>query len=92
MKLAKRLQRLGTENAFTVLAKVNKLKAEGHDIISFSIGEPDFDTPRNIIDKCHEALDKGMTHYTASQGLLDFRKAVAEYVSKTGESASYLKK
>lgn len=83
MKLAKRLQRLGTENAFTVLAKVNKLKAEGHDIISFSIGEPDFDTPRNIIDKCHEALDKGMTHYTASQGLLDFRKAVAEYVSKT---------
>lgn len=83
MKIAKRMQRLGTENAFTVLAKVNKLRAEGHDIISFSIGEPDFDTPRNIIDKCHEALDKGMTHYTGSQGLPDFRKAVAEYISRT---------
>ena len=45
MKLADRLNYLGTENAFEVLAEVNKLKAEGRDIISFAIGEPDFDTP-----------------------------------------------
>lgn len=83
MKLAKRLERLGTENAFTILAKVNKLKAEGKDIITFSIGEPDFDTPRNIIDKAHEALDKGMTHYTPAAGMMDFRKAIAEYISRT---------
>lgn len=83
MKLAERIKRLGTENAFTTLAKINKLRAEGKDIISFSIGEPDFDTPRNIIDKCHEALDKGMTHYTGSQGMPEFRRAVAGYISKT---------
>ncbi len=83
MKLAERIKRLGTENAFTTLAKINKLRAEGKDIISFSIGEPDFDTPRNIIDKCHEALDKGMTHYTGSQGMPEFRRAVASYVSRT---------
>lgn len=83
MKLAERIKRLGTENAFTTLAKINKLRAEGKDIISFSIGEPDFDTPRNIIDKCHEALDKGMTHYTGSQGMPEFRKAVAGYISRT---------
>ncbi len=83
MKLAERIKRLGTENAFTTLAKINKLRAEGKDIISFSIGEPDFDTPRNIIDKCHEALEKGMTHYTGSQGMPEFRKAVAGYISRT---------
>jgi len=83
LKLAKRLERLGTENAFVTLAKVNKLRAEGKDIIAFSIGEPDFDTPRNIIDKCHEALDKGMTHYTPSAGMLDFRKSIAKYISNT---------
>ena len=83
MKLAKRLQNLGTENAFTTLAKINKLKAEGKEIIVFSIGEPDFDTPRNIIDAAHKALDSGMTHYTPSQGYMDFRKAIAEYISKT---------
>ena len=83
MKLAERIKRLGTENAFTTLAKINKLRAEGKDIISFSIGEPDFDTPRNIVDKCHEALDKGMTHYTGSQGMPEFRRAVASYVSRT---------
>lgn len=83
MKLAKRLENLGTENAFTTLAKINKLKSEGKEIIVFSIGEPDFDTPRNIIDAAHKALDNGMTHYTASQGLMDFRKAIAQYISKT---------
>ena len=83
MKLAERIKRLGTENAFTTLAKINKLREEGKDIISFSIGEPDFDTPRNIVDKCHEALDKGMTHYTGSQGMPEFRRAVASYVSRT---------
>jgi len=83
LKLAKRLERLGTENAFVTLAKVNKLREEGKDIIAFSIGEPDFDTPRNIIDKCHEALDKGMTHYTPSAGMLDFRKSIAKYISNT---------
>ena len=63
MKIAERMSRLGTETAFEVLAQVNALKAEGRDIVSFSIGEPDFDTPRNIVDAGMRALDEGHTHW-----------------------------
>jgi len=85
MKLifADRISRLGTENAFAVLAVVNKLKAEGKEIVSFSIGEPDFDTPKNIIECAKNALDNGFTHYGPSAGLMELRTAVAAEVSKT---------
>ena len=83
MKFAERISRLGTESAFSVLAVVNKLKAEGRDITSFSIGEPDFDTPQNIIDCAKKALDGGFTHYTPSAGIMDVRETIAKYVSKT---------
>ena len=69
MKLAKRMDKLGTENAFVVLAEVNKLVSEGKDIISFCIGEPDFDTPRNIKDAAIKAINGGYTHYGPSAGL-----------------------
>ena len=55
MKLADRMSRLGTETAFVVLAKAKKLEAQGKEIIHLEIGEPDFDTPKNIIDKAVEA-------------------------------------
>lgn len=83
MKFAQRMTRLGTETAFEVLAQVNALKAEGRDIVSFSIGEPDFDTPVNIREAAHKALDEGYTHYTPSAGIYDFREALAEYVNRT---------
>ena len=49
--LAKRMQRLGTETAFEVLARAKALEANGREVVHLEIGEPDFDTPQNIIDK-----------------------------------------
>jgi len=82
MRIAKRISRLGTETAFDVLAKVNALKAQGKDIVSFSIGEPDFDTPAHIKEAAKEALDQNWTHYNPSNGLLEFRQAIAEDTMK----------
>lgn len=83
MKLAKRMSRLGTETAFVVLAKAKQLEAQGKDIIHLEIGEPDFDTPRNIIDSAVDALRGGWTHYGPSAGLPELREAVAEEVTRT---------
>ena len=81
MQYSERMARLGTETAFDVLAEVNKLKAEGRDIVSFSIGEPDFDTPRNIVDAAIAALNRGETHYNPSAGLPQLREVLAKYIS-----------
>ena len=83
LKLADRMARLGTESAFDVLARVNKLRAEGRDIISFGLGEPDFDTPEHIKEAGKAALDANETHYGPSAGLPALRKSVARYVSET---------
>jgi aspartate/methionine/tyrosine aminotransferase len=83
MKLADRLNHLGIENAFVVLAEVTKLKAQGRDIISFAIGEPDFDTPENIKNACIEAIQANHTHYGPSAGLPQLRETIAAYVAKT---------
>ncbi|RME25127.1 MAG: pyridoxal phosphate-dependent aminotransferase [Deltaproteobacteria bacterium] len=82
MKLATRVSRLGTETAFDVLAEVVRLRAEGRDVISFAIGEPDFDTPEHIKDAAKRALDENHTHYNPSNGLLEFRQAIAEDTMK----------
>ncbi|MGI6092883.1 MAG: pyridoxal phosphate-dependent aminotransferase [Veillonellaceae bacterium] len=83
MNIAERLSRLGTENAFEVLAEVNKLQADGRDILSFAIGEPDFDTPQNIKTACIKAIEQNYTHYGPSAGILPLREAIAHYVGKT---------
>ncbi len=80
--LAKRMERLGTETAFVVLARAKALEAEGQDIVHLEIGEPDFDTPTNIIDKAIEALRGGYTHYGPAAGLPDVRKVFAEYIAR----------
>jgi aspartate/methionine/tyrosine aminotransferase len=82
MQYSDRINRLGTETAFDVLAVVNKLKSEGREIISFAIGEPDFDTPANIKNAAKKALDENWTHYNPSNGLLPFREAIVEYSNK----------
>jgi len=81
--LAKRMFNLGTETAFEVLAKAKKLEAEGREIVHLEIGEPDFDTPKNIVESAKNALDNGYTHYGPSAGLLELRQVLAEYISKT---------
>jgi aspartate aminotransferase len=83
MKLATRMSRLGTETAFDVLAKAKALEAQGREIIHLEIGEPDFDTPSNIIDAAIEALRTGHTHYTPANGVPPLRQAIAEKVSQT---------
>ncbi len=83
LRLAKRMSRLGTETAFEVLVKAKALEAKGRDIVHLEIGEPDFDTPRNIIDAACDALHKGFTHYGPSAGLPQLREAIAQYVSET---------
>jgi len=83
MDISKRTAALGTENAFVVLAEVNKLVREGKDVISFCIGQPDFDTPRHIKDAAITAINEGKTGYTDSAGVLAVRESVARYFSRT---------
>ena len=81
LRLARRMSRLGTETAFEVLNRARELERQGKDIIHLEIGEPDFDTPQNIIQSGVSALNAGWTHYGPSAGLPDLRKAIAEEVS-----------
>lgn len=83
MKLAERMGRLGTETAFEVLAKARRLEAEGMDIVHLEIGEPDFDTPQNVVKAATDALAHGYTHYCPSPGLPAVRARIAEEVSRT---------
>jgi len=80
--LAKRMSRLGTESAFEVLARARALEAQGRDIVHLEIGEPDFDTPANIVDKAVEALRAGYTHSGPAAGLPDVRRVIADFVSR----------
>ncbi|PIN84408.1 aspartate aminotransferase, partial [Candidatus Micrarchaeota archaeon CG11_big_fil_rev_8_21_14_0_20_47_5] len=83
MRISKRTLGLGTETAFEVLAEVNRLMREGKDIISFCIGQPDFDTPKYIKNAAINAINEGKTGYTDSAGIMPAREAVAKYLSRT---------
>ncbi|MGZ4789968.1 MAG: pyridoxal phosphate-dependent aminotransferase [Terriglobales bacterium] len=83
LHLASRMSRLGTETAFEVLVRARALERQGKDIVHLEIGEPDFDTPANIIHAATDALQNGWTHYGPSAGLPDLRQTIADYVSAT---------
>ena len=83
LRLAERMSRLGTETAFEVLNKARALERQGKEIIHLEIGEPDFDTPKNIVEAGVDSLRKGWTHYGPSAGLPGLRQSVADYVSRT---------
>lgn len=83
LRLASRMARLGTETAFEVLNRARALERQGKDIVHLEIGEPDFDTPLNVVEAAVDALHKGWTHYGPSAGLPELRQAIAEYVSRT---------
>jgi aspartate/methionine/tyrosine aminotransferase len=78
MRLASRMSRLGTETAFEVLARARALEAKGVDVVHLQIGEPDFDTPRNVVEAGVAALRGGATHYTASAGIPELRQAIVD--------------
>ncbi len=83
MKLAARMGNLGTETAFEVLARARSLEAEGRSIVHLEIGEPDFDTPSNIVEAGRKAMAEGWTHYGPSAGLPELREAIAWEVGRT---------
>jgi aspartate aminotransferase len=83
LHLAGRMSRLGTETAFEVLGRARALEKQGKDIVHLEIGEPDFDTPANVIEAGVEALRHGWTHYGPAAGLPELRQTIADYVSRT---------
>ncbi len=83
MFFAKRMDRLGTESAFEVLAKAKKLEAEGQHIVHLEIGQPDFPTPHNICQVAYKAMKDGHTGYAPSAGLTELRETVADHISQT---------
>ena len=80
--LAASLDRLGTETAFEVLARARALEAQGRRIIHLEIGEPDFTTPRHIIEAGAQALLDGNTHYCPAPGLPVLREACAAHLTR----------
>jgi aspartate aminotransferase len=83
LRLANRMSRLGTETAFEVLVRARGLERQGRNIIHLEIGEPDMDTPANIVGAGIDALRKGFTHYGPAAGLPELREAIAAEVSSS---------
>lgn len=77
MTVAARMNDLGTESAFEVLARARALEAQGKEIIHLEIGEPDFETPRHIVEAGMQAISDGFTHYAPTAGLPELREAIA---------------
>lgn len=75
---AKRLQNITESATLRIAALASELKSQGKDVISFSLGEPDFATPGHITDAAKASLDRGDTHYTPSPGIPELRKAIAD--------------
>src|SRR5512141_2348539 len=82
MRIASRMDSMGTETAFEAAARARALEATGRSVIHLEIGEPDFDTPANIRAAAKQALDDGFTHYPPYMGLPALREAIAADVSK----------
>jgi len=82
MKLAKNLERLGTESAFSIMAEAKKLESQGKEIIHLGVGQPDFKTPQHVVDAAKKALDDGHHGYVLSNGILECRQAVTRKIKK----------
>jgi len=82
MKLAKNLQNLGTESAFAVLAEAKKLEAQGNPMIHMGLGQPDFKTPKHIVEAAKKALDDGHHGYVMSNGIPECRQAVTRSIKR----------
>ena len=82
LKLSKALDRLGTESAFTILAEAKKLEAQGKPMIHLGLGQPDFKTPKHVVEAAKKALDEGHHGYVLSNGILECREAVTRKVKK----------
>ncbi len=81
-RIAKRMKSISPSLTLAISAKAKAMKAAGEPVVSFGVGEPDFNTPENIIAAAKAALDQGHTKYTPSSGLLPLRKAICEKFKK----------
>ncbi len=79
---AKRLQNITESATLRISNLASELKSQGKDIISFSLGEPDFTTPAHIIEAAKASLERGETHYTPSPGIPELRRAIADKLKK----------
>ena len=80
MKLAANLERLGTESAFSVLAEAKKLEAQGNPMIHLGLGQPDFKSPKHVVDAAKKALDDGHHGYVLANGTIECRDAVTRKI------------
>jgi aspartate aminotransferase len=78
IKISKRVAELEESPTMAIMGKAKALRAEGHDIIGFTVGEPDFDTPENIKEAAKRAIDSGQTKYTAVGGIPELKEAIIE--------------
>lgn len=85
MKIASRMDRLSESITMAITSLSKELKAQGKDVLSFSAGEPDFGTPQIIKDAAIKALENGETTYTAVEGTLECRKAIADKLKKDND-------
>ena len=81
--IARRIARIGSENAFKIGPLIAEVESRGHRVIRCNLGEPDFELPAHIRDAVKQAIDDGMTHYVDPQGILPLREAVARHMSET---------
>ncbi len=87
MKLSAKALGISPSITLKVTALAKKMKQEGRDVVGFGAGEPDFDTPANIVEAAKKALDLGLTRYTPASGTIELRKAVTQsLMKKTGLS------
>ncbi len=82
MKFADRVHKVKPSFTLEMTSRAAELKHSGHDVISFSAGQPDFNTPENIIEAAKVAMDDGYTKYTAGSGMIELRNAVCEKVKR----------
>ncbi|MDH3199739.1 MAG: pyridoxal phosphate-dependent aminotransferase [Myxococcales bacterium] len=80
--VARRLSAVKPSATVAVAQRARELKAQGIDVLSFSVGEPDFDTPAHIRDAAKQAIDQGATRYTAARGILELRQAICQTSAK----------
>jgi len=80
--IAERLQGVNASETLVISAKAKELKAQGVDVVSFTVGEPDFDTPTHIKQAAIEAIESGFTKYTAAEGIPELRRAIVERVKE----------
>ncbi|MHC4423393.1 MAG: aminotransferase class I/II-fold pyridoxal phosphate-dependent enzyme, partial [Planctomycetota bacterium] len=85
MKVSKRAQAIPPSATLAVSARAKELKAQGHDIVTFGAGEPDFDTPDYIKDAAIKALKAGQTKYTAAAGIIELKTAIAQKLQKEND-------